>query len=198
MTRKVVAISQRFDHIGAPHNESRDALDIRLAEFVIAADALPVPVPSAVGSTLLGEWLDAVQPDAILLSGGGDIGRDQARDTVEEGLLAYAEARHLPVLGICRGMQMMAHSAGASLIEVAGHVATRHRITGDISREVNSYHGLALDAVPEDYTAVAASEDGVVEAMVHRSRRWEGWMWHPEREPTPHRDDVARFKELMA
>ena len=55
----------------------------------------------------LTHFLDKLSPDGIVISGGDDIGVYVDRDLTEFGLLNYAKKRCLPVLGICRGMQVL-------------------------------------------------------------------------------------------
>ena len=145
----------------------------------------------------LGAWLEALNPDAVLLTGGADIGTDPVRDALDAGLMAHAQAARLPLLGICRGMQVMAHAAGAPLTAIAGHVATRHALSGEIAREVNSYHGQALPDVPAGYRVLARAPDGAIEAIGHTGLPWEGWMWHPEREDRMDREDISRFNRII-
>jgi putative glutamine amidotransferase len=177
---KIVAVSQRVDHF-LERNETRDALDQRLA---------------ALGGTIR-DWLTIVHPAAVVLSGGNDIGQCPKRDDIEDALLTYAQERHIPVLGVCRGMQMMAHWAGTGLYPVQGHLRTRHLLSGEITGEVNSYHGFSLAGCPTDFEVLARSEDDEIEAIRHQSLPWEGWMWHPEREATFAERDIQRLKALF-
>ena len=202
---KIVAVSQRID-IYPDRNERRDALDQKMILFVMEAGFFPVPVPNALSSGHLKEavgersfhaWLKAVNPQAILLSGGNNIGACSDRDLTENGLLDYAAQKSMPVLGICRGMQILGMRAGAGLKQVGGHVRSRHILQGEISGEVNSFHDMALDKCPSDYSVLARSEDGEIEAIRHKGLPWEGWMWHPEREETFDSRDLDRLRELV-
>ena len=66
--------------------------------------------------------------DALLLSGGNDLGDAPDRDSTELHLLEAARELEIPVLGICRGMQLMASFFGVGVEELSSHVGTRHQI----------------------------------------------------------------------
>ena len=185
MSRLRIAMSQRRDAV-AGRDEVRDALDQRLAGLLWELGFLPLPLASRVAQPA--DYLAALAPDGVLLSGGNDIGSAPARDALEWAALEYAAAQDLPVLGLCRGMQMINHFQGGALRPVSGHTAVRHRVTGPLvgpdGREVNSYHdqGLLDADLGDQLGAVAQADDGVVEALRHRRRPWLGIMWHPERD----------------
>lgn len=196
-----VAVSQRIDLI-KDRDEARDALDGRLSQWLGHAGFLSFPVPNVL--TSVAGWLEALAPDAIILSGGNDIGAAPTRDVTERNLLAFAEARRMPVLGICRGMQMMAIHAGGRLKVVQGHVCTRHAplVVRNVPPDeypgsVNSYHGWSLDGMPPGYEVTAVSSDGEIEAMRHQTLPWVGWMWHPEREDVFSPIDIVGLKRLV-
>lgn len=209
MKRKI-GITQRVDRVDLYH-ETRDALDNRLIEWVLNADLIPIPIPNnLVDDKLpnnlqsnLDKWLKAVGIDVVLLSGGNDIGDVQLRDLTEECLVFWAEKYKKPLLGICRGMQMMGICAGAQLVKINGHTKVRHKLkvkdadNKALPKSVNSYHDLALEKCPEGYEILAESEDGSIEAIKHKKLHWEGWMWHPERELPYNNIDRMRLKKMI-
>lgn len=194
---KFILVSQRIDTV-LDRGERRDALDQALCGFLSAIGVLALPVPNTLhGAGLLGEWLNGVTVHGVLLSGGNDIGTQPDRDGTERALLCWAAERNLPVLGICRGMQMMAIAAGARLKRLEGHVRTRHALSGTLGGTVNSFHNYSIETCPEGYAVLATSPDGAIEAMRHGDLPFEGWMWHPEREMPFAAPDLARAKEIF-
>ena len=203
-----MAITQRIDSV-AGRAELRDALDQRLVQWLVHAGFLPVLVPNTLSATghpsgqALESWLQVIQPGALILSGGNDIGEYPARDATERYLLAWAEASRVPVLGICRGLQMMAVWAGVDLVKREGHVGTRHQLVvpalkDEWPTEVNSYHNWCLVSCPDGFKVAARAEDGSIEAIRHVGLPWEGWMWHPEREAPFSPQDIKRLKRLFS
>ena len=136
----------------------------------------------------------------IILAGGNDLAHlagakntAPERDALEKMLLVSCATLALPVLGVCRGMQMMVAHYGGELVPVTKHVATNHSITVRPQRTipltnrhaVNSFHnfGVHEDALGPELQLEAVAPDGSVEAITHKSLQQWGIMWHPERSP---------------
>lgn len=198
---KKVLVSQRVDHYPG-RNEIRDALDQKLSLFLLECRLYPIPVPNLL---IMGKekrqqlirWIEATEGEGVILSGGNDIESCPERDATERTLLEWAERERRPLLGICRGMQMMGVAAGSRLVNIDGHVRSTHQLSGEITGSANSYHNLALDSISEAYRITALSEDGAIEAIAHTKLPWEGWMWHPERESSFDQRDVNRARALF-
>ncbi len=103
----------------------------------------------------------------------------------------------MPVLGVRRGMQIMAVWAGLSLKPVEDHARARHILLGDFAPEVNSFHNHGLAECPDDFKISARTEDGVIEAIRNTGLHWEGWMWHQEREKPCQSNDISRLRRLF-
>ena len=202
---KVVAVSQRVDVCGESL-ERRDALDQNIIRFLFSCGFIAVPIPNLFkmaistdqNSEYFGYFTKKIKPHAFVLSGGPNIGDFPERDKTELAIMTYAEKRKLPLLGICRGMQMMAFKDGINPSSVVGHVGIRHNLYGEICGETNSYHNFGVPECPESYRVIARSNDKTIEAIRHKSLPWEGWMWHPEREVAFAKRDKERLKLLFS
>ena len=193
---KPVLVSQRVDYF-QEINETRDCLDHELVKFIIHCNYLPIPVPNQLVDHL-DLWVENTRCAGIVLSGGNNIGDYLSRDRTEAKLLEIAEKKEIPVVGICRGMQLIAKMYNVGTHAVERHVRTKHQINGNITRTVNSFHRLSIDSCPLGFQILATSEDNEIEAISHLSLPWEGWMWHPERNVPYSLDDIYRLKSLFS
>ncbi|KQX69606.1 gamma-glutamyl-gamma-aminobutyrate hydrolase family protein [Angustibacter sp. Root456] len=169
----------------------RDPSAEEIADLVGRLDALVVAGGADVDPVRYGE-----QPHAVLQPPRRD------RDDLELALVQAAVAADLPLLGVCRGMQVMAVAAGGALEQhlpdVVGHAGhcpapgeyASHGVrTADGSRlrevlgervDVPTYHHQGVISHP-GYAATAWADDGVVEAIEMPAARFRiGVQWHPE------------------
>jgi putative glutamine amidotransferase len=177
--------------------ERRDALDQRWVRLLESEGLVPVPVPNVLADAPA--FVAAAGVGMLVLTGGNDLcdlpgatGTAPERDRTEHALLDHARARGMPVLGVCRGLQLLAARAGGRVERVEGHVARPHLVR-QVGRppwpiadrpEVNSFHdwGIPADALG-DLVPYALAPDGTVEAAGHPTLPHVGVMWHPERPP---------------
>jgi N5-(cytidine 5'-diphosphoramidyl)-L-glutamine hydrolase len=196
---KAVGVTQRVSRV-PPHGERRDCLDQEWTKFLTACGLLPVLLPNVVETALA--LCQRVEVAGLVLTGGNDLailgGDAPERDAVEYALLDWAERSSLPVLGVCRGMQVIQHRFNVPLRRVEGHVAQRQviRIHGE-PKEVNSYHRFAAFESRPPLHVWALADDGVVKAIRHSDRTITGIMWHPERCTPFSSADVELFRRIF-
>ncbi|HVV13127.1 gamma-glutamyl-gamma-aminobutyrate hydrolase family protein [Amycolatopsis sp.] len=193
MTRPdVVGVTQRV--VDCAHGETRLALDVRWAGFLDACGLVAVPLP--LDPELAVRTMRRTGCGGLVLTGGDSIGSRPARDHLETELLRFAVDNALPVVGVCRGMQLLLHAFGCELRRVEGHTATTHPLTGLLGgRVVNSFHDWSVLNAPPEFE-VTARHGAVVEAVRHRAAPLTGIMWHPERAAVA-AEDVALFEEAL-
>ncbi len=176
------------------------------ARGVLAAGGLPVHLPLDAAPDEFADHLDGV-----LISGGADVNPDRygaaldpttefedIRDAYELALLDLAAERELPMLGICRGLQLLnVHAGGTLHQDVPEHArydidpstlsdtitttdgSTLAQIYGG-SVSVNSLHHQTVDTPGTDLVVTARSGDGTVEGLEHRELPMIAVQWHPE------------------
>jgi gamma-glutamyl-gamma-aminobutyrate hydrolase PuuD len=193
-------------------------------DMVVAAGGWPVlvapvgtgvPDGAAVVASAVDPLLDAL--DGLVVIGGGDVGADRygqvpddrnggvsdERDELEFQLVDAALDRDLPLLAVCRGLQVLNAVLGGTLVQqlpdllgstghqpapgAFGAVTVRtepssqvHRLMGDEAVVLCSHHQ-AVDTLGESLLVTARSDDGVVEAAEVLGRTFAvGVQWHPE------------------
>ena len=173
-------------------------------------------------SCVTGTFSEIERCDALLLTGGGDVhpkfySREEdaalarevkiGRDLFEFDVIREAMERQMPVMGICRGIQVFNVAMGGSLvpdIEAAGLMSHRRGdeperlhgvkvmngsilkgIVGVTEGTVNSEHHQAVDAVGRGLRVAARSDDGIIEALEWEDPAGKPFVllvqWHPER-----------------
>ncbi|WET77873.1 gamma-glutamyl-gamma-aminobutyrate hydrolase family protein [Amycolatopsis sp. QT-25] len=192
---------------------------------IVAAGGIPVLLPPVSGAH--DRLLSAV--DGLVLAGGADVdparyGHDQHattytrpnRDAFEFGLLRSALDSGKPVLGVCRGLQVLSVALGGTLaqhlpdtLRSADHqpapgtfgtttvtLAEGSRVAAILGTEtkVPCYHHQAIDRLGDGLVAVGWAADGTIEAAELPGEGFVlGVQWHPEQNP----DDLRLFEALV-
>ncbi len=189
---KRIGLTQRVE-LAADYNERRDCLDQRWSVLMTHLGYLPIPLVNAIND--IDVYLSAMHLDGVILTGGNDLAElpgsmniAPERDYFEHALLNVCISQNLPVLGVCRGMQMIASFFGGVINRVEGHSRTRHTVVLEPNApwrqpfEVNSFHNFAVVDIHDSMEVLARAHDGTIEALHHRFYPIAGIMWHPERE----------------
>lgn len=198
--------------------ENRYLLAEAYVEAVLAAGGLPVILPGSGSIKKAAPYLRAVK--GLVLAGGGDIDPayfdeephpnlgeiTPSRDRFEIMLVKSALWLNKPVLGICRGIQILNVACGGSVIQHIPAVVKKpikhsqaaprdyatHRVFVDKSSRlaqilkssvvrVNSFHHQAVGNPALGFNVSAVSNDGIIEAIEHPKYRFVlGVQWHPE------------------
>lgn len=207
---KCIGVTQRVECVEY-RSERRDCLDQRWSAFVAELGYILLPLPNILPNQL-SKLLQAINIDAVILSGGNSItsvdpsANDSApeRDAFETALIGEALTRSLPVIGICRGMQMINVYMGGNLTYVSGHVAVCHSISSldskyQLPEMINSYHNWSISpqGLANVLKPIAIDNDGNVEAFENREKNLFGIMWHPERESPFNSLNIDLFKRIL-
>jgi putative glutamine amidotransferase len=216
---------------------TRYAMATTYTEAVEAAGGVPIVIPPQAGN--IEEILSVV--DGLLISGGGDIdpqrygdaemhektyGIHHGRDDLEIALVQEAVARDIPMLCICRGIQVLNVALGGTLIQdVPGQYSTEiehaqqnagitkeepghtvsvtpgsllERTYGQSTIEVNSFHHQAIKDLASDLQIDGVAPDEVVEAVNRPGSNWIlGVQWHPEMMFRAHPEHLRPFSALV-
>ena len=102
--KKIFGISLRVELI-EKYNEKRDTISQEWTNFLQKLAITPILIPNTLDDVK--SYISDVGIDGIILSGGDNIGEFPERDQTENKILEYAIKNSIPVLGVCRGMQLI-------------------------------------------------------------------------------------------
>ena len=116
-----IGITQRVDYI-ENIDETRDVLDQRWTKLLAENNFIILPIPNACN---VPNFIDTMKLDGILISGGND---HDTRTICETACIEYCIKHHLPLFGICHGMQFIGQFFGSQLISIKNHVGIYHNV----------------------------------------------------------------------
>ena len=218
-----IVLSQRVIE-EASYQERRDSLSHDWIVFLQKIGYIPVSCPNEIGD--LEAYLNAIEPQGIILTGGNNVspalyGKNNnisdvfiCRDKTEIRLIDYAIEHRLPVLGVCRGAQMLQVYFRGILSEVSdgdlNHVNNDHEIfvtDAKMAQQlmadkfvVNSYHKQCIkkNELADHLKAFAVSEaDNIIEGFYHDYYPIIGVQWHPERNKPYNQMDIEIVNRLF-
>ena len=209
MFKKRIGITQNI--IKHPqHNEIMDCLDINWAKLLNTLNILPIPLPLMPANSAQGVW-NELSLDGLILSGGNTL-VDYAeaadypsseRDEYEKALLKEAIITQTPILGVCRGFQLINIFYKGKLERIKGHAGTNHNLITQSSYNyfkfpsiVNSFHNCAVPRkfLGKGLIPLAHDNEDNIEAFYHQKDKVLGIMWHPERMTPPLKSDCELIK----
>lgn len=180
-----IAITQRLVQHNS-YNELREALSTEWGALFDAKFSafLPLPLCFEIPFTCYENVIKG-----CILSGGNDLSifnnlqENNIRDEYEKNVIARCIQLQIPLLGVCRGAQVLAHFFGSEIKPCQNHIGT-HLVRDSWGNEfrVNSFHNYAITNLSADLECLAVAEDNSIEAFKHKSLPFYALMWHIERE----------------
>ena len=142
--------------------------------------------------------------NVLILTGGSDIGKYPDRDLTELLLIDYALKNKIPIIGICRGMQLIHNYFGGKFSEKNSSFSKRHVCNPHLiiyngkSYKVNSFHNNKIDdtSLDKSFNIFAkCKEDDSTEGFFNKKVLC--MMWHPEREKSYHKWNQTLIKNFI-
>lgn len=132
-------------------------------------------------------------------------------DTADKIIVEYAKENKIPLLGICRGIQVINVFLGGSIYQDIGndhkHIISDHKVItypNHLLRfrktiAVNSYHHQAINKLAPEISVIARHVDGTIEAIIHNQLPMFGVQWHPELLPDSEETEIifSTFRNLI-
>lgn len=206
------------------------------ADAVVAAGGIPVLFPAALPAGDAELLLSGI--DGVLIPGGPDVdplfyGEEplqglglviRSNDAFEMHLLKSSRDAHIPILCVCRGVQVLNVTFGGTLIQdIPSQIpgSLRHMqlpvdrsepshsvelVKGSCLCEVygketiltNSFHHQCIRDVAPGFSVTARAKDGVIEAIERREEQIIGVQWHPESMFRAHPEHLGLFRQLVS
>ena len=164
----------------------KDQLDNKVVNYLYKLNFISITISNGLKNPI--DFLKKFKISGIIITGGSDIGTYPKRDKLETKLIHYSIKKKIPLLGVCRGMQLINHYFRGKLDKINNHVRTLHYVKPEDSKKkylVNSYHNYCINEKRMDKhlrPLYRHTKDSTIEAFVHSKYKLLGIMWHPERQ----------------
>ena len=206
---KKIAISLNFIS-RKYYDETGLYLDVNFFSLFKKCDFFPILIPYVDEPEV---FLNKQKIDGIFLTGGTDLYSvsknelSKSRYSHEKKIINFSIDKNIPLLGMCRGMQIIGEFFGGNLKRVSNEVRTRSKLT--INRDskfynelnkiqtVNSYHKYALQDLNQEILISATNQNNVIKAIEHKELNIFGQMWHSEREKTFSSFEIKLIKKVF-
>ena len=190
------------------YKELRDCVDQRLISWVVCLGYVPVLVPNIFGHKKnfndLKKFLSEIKPHGLIISGGEDFGVKKKRDILEKKLIDYFLKKKKPILGICRGFQLISKLFGSKITKAKEEVRKKYKITikEKIPQILNAkcYFNYTINKIPKGFKLIAENKINmkITPWMIKSNNQiCECWMIHPEREKIFNKILLKRAKNLF-
>ena len=204
--KKRIGLTMRIDE-SMEYKETRDAISQDWINLAYKINFFSILIPNS--KIVNSNFLDKLNLDGIILTNGGfsNIHKKGSfkkiknqRDLTEVEVFNFAVKKDIPVFGVCRGMQFIYKYYGGNLKKIVdkSHVAKENKVIfiNGKERSVGCYHDyMCSDEVkPKEIIITAFSEDGIIEAIKHKSKKIAGIQWHPERTHSSQKADYKIIK----
>lgn len=199
--KSIIGISLRVTN-AEKYVEKRDSLSHDWSIVLQQLGFHPLLIPNTISD--VSAFLDDMKVSGLILSGGDNIGDEPLRDQIEKKIIDHAVSRDIPLIGICRGMQIINSFFGGKIrrLDNSDHVNKPHKVNlssnfslGNNAIQVNSFHYNVIDAtnLGKNLSPFAISErDNTIEGFIHNELQIFGVMWHPERYPDTNTNELLK------
>lgn len=214
ISKKRIGLTQKLLK-NPKYKEDLCCLDLNWFNYLSNFDVIPIPLP-ILNDDEINDYLNNLELDGFILTGGNTINQyiknnveqkllSAKRDFFEKNIIKFANNNNVPILGICRGLQLINIFYGGKLKIVKDHTNTSHSIISSkissyiFPKNVNSYHDFAIDQslLGKNLVPLCFDIHGNIEALSHKFYKVIGLMWHPEREIPPSKTNIKIFKDFF-
>lgn len=136
-----------------------------------------------------------LNPNGVILPGGNDLYKKKKininfeRDNFENKLVNTCINHKIPIIGVCKGFQLITNYFNGKIVKCNRHVRTYHDLKINLKSKfikfkklnVNSFHNYGIESINYNFEIISKSKDGLIEIAEHKNKKILCMMFHPER-----------------